>query len=180
MSTQATAKLDVMRLWRKQMGTAAVLLFALPLTSCTAKRVGRDYYTITSFQAVPDKETNMTDYLYTVVYDGRDQLKVKYAASQTSTAKPEDFPGSGLHPHDSRYDPDLSQIPAAGVQIRACTMDQNLRDKDGDLIIPHQPVPDPCMVRLGGTLSYRPSPNGPTLFTYVSFDVLSEHSGGSN
>lgn len=106
-----------------------------------------------------------------VVY-GADVLNVKYSSSQISSAKPDDFPGTGLHRHSYYSNPDLSQVPPAGVPIRACLMDKD-RDTDGDLIIAVQPTPAPCMARIGDTLQYEPSPNAGN-FTYVDFDIISE------
>jgi V8-like Glu-specific endopeptidase len=132
-----------------------------------------DTYMITMHTSVPAKGYgSFREELYTVVH-GVENLKVKYSESQTSSAKPGDFPGSGLHLHSSYSNPDLSQVPSAGVPIRACLFDKN-RDKDGDLVIAVQPTPEPCMARIGNVLRYEPSPNGPALFTYVTFEISSE------
>jgi hypothetical protein len=130
-------------------------------------------YMITMHTSVPaEGKGNFPDELYTIVH-GVETLKVRYSDSQTSSAKPGDFPGSGLHSHISYSNPDLSQVPSAGVPIRACLFNKN-RDKNGDLIIAVQPTPEPCVARIGNVLRYEPSPNGPALFTYVTFDILSE------
>ncbi len=110
--------------------------------------------------------------IYTVTY-GPSVITVKYAESQTSTAKPGDFPGTGLHPHFSYSHPDLSQVPPIGVPVPACVMDKE-RDHDGDLVIAIQPTPAPCISRNGDTLHYELSPNGPMFFTYVNFDIITE------
>jgi hypothetical protein len=107
---------------------------------------------------------------YTIEY-GTEILKVKYAESQTSTAKPGDFPGTGLHLHLTYNNPDLSQIPTAGVRVRTCLMAER-RDKDGDLVIAIQSTPVPCFARSGSALLYEPSPNSGD-FAYVKFDILS-------
>jgi|SRR5579859_139776 len=132
-----------------------------------------DTYMITMHTSVPAQGTgNFRDELYTVVH-GAETLKVRYSESQTSSAKPGDFPGSGLHLHSLYSNPDLSQVPSAGVPIRACLFNKN-RDKDGDLVIAVQPTPESCMARIGNVLRYEPSPNGPALFTYVTLEILSE------
>jgi hypothetical protein len=88
------------------------------------------------------------DYDYTVRH-GRDLMKVTYAESQTSSAKPGDFPGSELHLHTRRgehpHGPDLSQVPEVGVSIRQCQL--SAPDKDGDPVIAVQPTSEPCMVQ---------------------------------
>ena len=108
---------------------------------------------------------------YTVTY-GTDVLKVKYASSQTSSAKPGDAPGTGLHEHRNDFNPDLSQVPQVGVPIRRCKLSKDVMP-DGSPIIATQPTPEPCMVQIGDTLHYEPSPNAGD-FTYVDFDILSE------
>jgi hypothetical protein len=108
---------------------------------------------------------------YTVAY-GADILKVKYASSQTSSAKPGDFPGTGLHEHRNDSDPDLSQVPQVGVPIRRCKLSKDVM-RDGSPIIATQPTSEPCMIQIGDTLRYEPSPNAGN-FTYVNFDILSE------
>jgi hypothetical protein len=45
---------------------------------------------------------------------------------------------------------------------------------DGSPIIAVQPTPAPCIYNNGQTLQYLPEPNGPRLFTYVSFEIISE------
>ncbi len=133
----------------------------------------QDTYVIKAHTSVPTgSDSNLRDELYTIVH-GAEILKVRYSESQTSSAKPGDFPGTGLHTHSSYSNPDLSQIPALGVAIRACLM----RKEPEDLIIAIQPTPAPCMARSGNTLQYNPSPNGPELFTYVTFDILAETTG---
>jgi Trypsin-like peptidase domain len=132
----------------------------------------QEVYIITAHTSTStDRYSNVRDELYTVTH-GAEILQVKYSSSQTSSAKPGDFPGSGLHPHFSYLDPDLSQIPAVGVAIRECLMSKN-RDRHGDLVIDTQPTPQPCMARVGSVLQYEPSPNAGD-FTYVAFDILTE------
>jgi hypothetical protein len=138
----------------------------------TPKNPTEPKYVITSFTVVPSKGTLPPEYFYTIEF-GNTVLRVKYTDSQTTTAKPGDFPGSGLHMHNALYNPDLSQVPNAGVPVRACTFNK-ARDHDGDLIIAHQSTDEPCMARIGDKLHFEPSPNGPALFTYVGFDILSE------
>jgi hypothetical protein len=141
-----------------------------------------DTYVITVHTVVPLKPVYLGGYLqtglptqeddYTVVY-GVDVLKVKYASSQTSSAKPGDPPGSRLHEHRNIFDdPDLSQVPHVGVPIRRCKLSKDVMP-DGSPLIATQPTPEPCMVQIGDTLQYLPSPNSGD-FTYVDFDVLSE------
>jgi hypothetical protein len=108
---------------------------------------------------------------YIVAY-GADIIKVKYASSQTSSAKPGDFPGTGLHEHRNDSDPDLSQVPHVGVPIRRCKLSKDVM-RDGSPIIATQPTSEPCMIQIGDTLRYEPSPNAGN-FTYVNFDILSE------
>jgi hypothetical protein len=117
-----------------------------------------------------------TEYNYTVRH-GRTIMKVTYSESQTSTAKPGDFPGSGLHYHSRSgvypHGPDLSQVPEVGRPINQCVLSKT-PDHDGDPVITIQPTPEPCMMQNGNTLHYEPSPNGPVVFTYVNFDIVSE------
>lgn len=115
------------------------------------------------------------EYNYTVRH-GRDIMKVTYSDSQTSTAKPGDFPGSGLHYHSRNgvypHGPDLSQVPEVGLRINQCLLSKT-PDHDGDPVIAIQPTPEPCMMQNGNTLHYEISPNVAT-FTYVNFDIVSE------
>jgi serine/threonine protein kinase len=135
----------------------------------------QDTYVITAHTSVPaGSYSNLRDELYTIVH-GAETLKVRYSNSQTSSARPGDFPGTGLHMHSSYSNPDLSQIPAAGVAIRACLMSKD-RTEDGGPIIDTQPTPAPCMARIGNVLQYEPSPNAGN-FTYVAFDILAETTG---
>ena len=112
---------------------------------------------------------------YTVRH-GRVLMKVTYAESQTSTAKPGDFPGSGLHYHSRNgvypHDLDLSQVPEVGLRSNQCVISKT-PDHDGDPVIAIQPTPEPCMMQNGNTLHYLPAPNAST-FTYVNFDIVSE------
>jgi hypothetical protein len=163
-----------------EIALATVLVFTSLLPSALAQTTAKDAvknrtepkYIITAFNPVPSKGTLPPEYLYTIEF-GNTVLRVKYVDSQTTTAKPGDFPGSGLHRHDALYNPDLSQVPNAGVPIRACTFNKE-RDHDGDLVIAHQSSDEPCMARIGDRLMFEPSPNGPALFTYVGFEILSE------
>lgn len=103
-----------------------------------------DTYMIAMHTSVPAEDSgNFPGELYTIVH-GTETLKVRYSESQTSSAKPGDFPGSGLHLHISYSNPDLSQVPLVGVPTRACLFNKN-RDKDGDLVIAVQPTPEPCI-----------------------------------
>lgn len=129
-------------------------------------------YVITAHTVIPANDADVTADEYTISY-GTEILKVRYSHSQTNSARNGDPLGAGLHSHSRYSNPDLSQVPPAGVPIRACLMDEN-RDKDGDLVIAQQPTPEPCMARIGDSLQYEPSPNGPILFTFVSFDIVSE------
>jgi hypothetical protein len=114
-------------------------------------------------------------YDYTVRH-GQVIMKVTYSESQTSTAKPGDALGKGLHRHsrDGSYPngPDLSQVPEVGVRINQCLLSKKT-DHDGDPVIAIQPTPDPCITQNGNTLHYEMSPNTAT-FTYVNFDIISE------
>lgn len=117
-----------------------------------------------------------TGYDYTVRH-GRAIMKVTYSDSQTSTAKPGDVPGTGLHYHSRNgvypHGPDLSQVPEVGRAINQCVLSKT-PDPDGDPVIAIQPTPEPCMMQNGNTLHYSLAPNGPVLFTYVNFDIVSE------
>ena len=128
-------------------------------------------YVITEHKVIPPTGSSLQVDEYTVVY-GVDILKVKYSSSQTSSAKPGDFFGTGLHPHSYYSNPDLSQVPQVGVPIRRCELSKNVMP-DGSPIIATQPTPEPCMVQIGDTLQYEPSPNAGAA-TYVDFDILSE------
>lgn len=116
-----------------------------------------------------------TEYNYTVRH-GRTTLKISYSDSQTSSAKPGDFPGTGLHYHSRNgtypQGPDLSQAPEVGLRINQCVLSIT-PDRDGDPVIAIQPTPEPCMMQNGNTLRYEISPNVAT-FTYINFDILSE------
>lgn len=150
-------------------------------TISAAGQIG-DAYVIAAHTVVQLKPTYIGGYLqtglptqeddYTVQY-GSDILKVKYASSQTSSAKPGDSLGSGLHEHTYDRDPDLSQVPQVGMPIRRCTLSKDVMP-DGIPIIDRQSSSEPCMVQLGDTLDYELSPNGPQFGTYVRFDILSE------
>jgi hypothetical protein len=132
----------------------------------------KEQYVIMAHTVIPAHDLEMPADEYTIKY-GAEILKVRYSDSQTSSAEPKDFPGTGLHMHSRYSNPDLSQVPPAGVPIRACLMDQK-RDKNGDLVIAKQPTNEPCIARIGDRLQYEPSPNGPIFFTFVAFDILSE------
>lgn len=133
-----------------------------------------EFYTITEHAVVQETNSSLQRDEYTLTY-GPETLKVRYTDSQTSSAKAGDFPGSGLHMHSWYSNPDLSQVPPAGTKIRACLLNPQ-RDSQGDLVIARQPTPEACMARIGDTLRYEPSPNGPALFTYVAFEIVSEQS----
>ena len=107
-------------------------------------------YTITEHVVVSEPDSSQQRDEYTLTY-GPEILKVKYSESQTNSAKPGDFPGTGLHLHSWYSNPDLSQVPPAGTKVRACLMNPE-RDKDGDLVIAKQPTSEPCMARVGDTL----------------------------
>jgi hypothetical protein len=125
-----------------------------------------------------------TGYKYTVQH-GRVVMKVEYHESQTSVCKDgdKDFLNclvTGLHLH-TRYgvyphDADLSQVPEVGLRINQCVL--STPDKEGAPVIAIQPTPEPCMMQNGNTLSYAPSPNGPTAFAYVNFEIISEKEEG--
>ncbi len=155
-------------------GLVAVVVLLTLAGRKPKQRESEDSYVITDHTVVNSESEEENN--YTVTY-GVDVLKVRYEASQTSTAKPGDLPGFGLHPHYAYSDPDLSQVPPLGKPIRACLTDKD-RDVDGDLIIARQPTPDPCMARIGNTLQYEPSPNAGD-FAYVTFDILSERENSS-
>lgn len=85
-------------------------------------------------------------YEYTVRH-GRAIMKVNYVESQTSTAKPGDFPGTGLHRH-SRYGaypngPDLSQVPEIGLLINQCVLSKT-PDSSGGPVIAVQSTRNPA------------------------------------
>ncbi len=82
-------------------------------------------------------QTNNQEYNYTITYGGT-TLKVQYAESQTSTAKPGDLAGSNLHWHERYQNPNLTQMPQLGVAIRACEMDTEYPDNEGHPVIAHQ------------------------------------------
>lgn len=129
---------------------------------------------------LPYTITAHTGYKYTVMH-GRVIMKVEYSESQTSVCTGgKDFLNclsTGLHLHtiDGVYphNADLSQVPEVGLQIKQCILSPT-PDHDGDPIIAIQPTPEPCMVQIGNTLNYEPSPNGPIEFAYVNFNIISE------
>jgi hypothetical protein len=163
----------------KPLSIVALALFAVGCSSVTRPPQPReDVFVITAHSIVEakvDAQGVLTpqedDYTVTV---GNDVMKVKYAESQTSTAKPGDFPGSGLHFHQAYHDPDLSQIPQVGTPILKCILDTKNPMHDGSLAIAVQPTPDSCMTQNGDTLHYALHPNSEVDFSYVNFDVISE------
>ena len=130
-----------------------------------------EHYTITEHIVVPQADSDLQRDEHTLTYCA-EILKVRYTDSQTSHAKP-DNPANEIHSHTLYSDPDLSQVPPAGMKIRACLLEPE-RDKYGGLVISRQPTSEPCMARIGNTLKYEPSPNGPDLFSFVDFEILSE------
>jgi len=143
----------------------------LSIAGCSKPASSTDVYVILTHTVVRSEQPTQEDD-YTVKY-GSDVLKVKYARSQTSTWKPGDAPGTGLHDHSVYDNPDLSQVPQVGVPIRRCEMDYKNPMSDGSLAIAIQSTPAPCMVQIGDILEYEPSPNAGA-FTFVAFDILSE------
>jgi len=65
--------------------------------------------------------------------------------------------------------------PEVGIPIHQCVINH---DSKGQTTIAVQPTPDPCMLQNGDSLEYSPTPNGPLLFNYVAFDIVSEHLEG--
>jgi hypothetical protein len=156
------------------MKTISIVAIVLLTSAGCSKRPknSEDNYVITAHTVTENGSEND----YTVTY-GKVVLKVRYAESQTSSAKPGDTPGSGLHPHSAGgtypANADLSQIPLLGTPIRRCLLSKDVMH-DGSPIIAVQPTPVPCIYNNGQTLQYLPEPNGPSLFTYVSFEIISE------
>ncbi len=140
------------------------------LTLFNSKELIEYPYVITAHSVIRRGEQASEDD-YTIAH-GANVLKVRYSESQTSSAKPGDFPGTGLHLHRSFLDPDLSQVPEVGLSIGQCKLSKDVMP-DGSPIIAKQETPDPCMVQIGDTLHYELSPNAAS-FTYVDFDILSE------
>ncbi len=116
-----------------------------------------------------------------IIRHGQTILKVKYSESQTNNGEGA-FPlfcktlncvGTHLHQLNGEYplNADLSQIPALGTRILQCVMAEP--DQYGPWVA-IQPTPAPCMVQNGNTLQYVVAPNGPKLFEYVNFDIISE------
>jgi hypothetical protein len=136
-------------------------------------------YVIISHTVIPEQTVERNGWLthelqvdnYTVRY-GEAILMVTYESSQTTSAKPGDFFGTGLHMHSARFEPDLSQVPLVGEPINACRMSKDVLS-DGGPIIDHQPTSVPCMAHIGDKLQYEPAPNAGDL-TYVAFDIRSE------
>jgi hypothetical protein len=153
-----------------------LVLVALGLMAASLVAVGQEtprHGTLTPYVIVAHAGNDYT------VRHGRVIMKVKYSESQTSTAKPGDFPGTGLHLHTQNgvypFGPDLSQVPEVGLPIHQCLLSKT-PDSDGDPVIAVQPTPEPCMMQNGNTLHYELSPNFAT-FTYVNFDIISERMG---
>src|SRR5271156_2474987 len=101
-----------------KIATAALLAAGLagcahPVTSGPERPV----FTIIEHHTTPAAPTDMERQEYTVRH-GNEILKVLYSDSQTSTAKPGDVAGSGLHYHNYSFSKDgatdLSQIPEVG------------------------------------------------------------------
>ena len=111
-----------------KIGIAAALVASLagcahPVTSSPERPV----FTIIEHHIVPAKGLDMERQEYTVRH-GNEILKVLYSDSQTSSAKPGDFPGTGLHYHNYSFSKDgatdLSQIPEVGVPILQCMLSE--------------------------------------------------------
>lgn len=132
----------------------------------------RPIFTIVEHHTIPASDSDVERDEYTVRH-GNEILKVLYSESQTSTAKPGDFPGTALHFHNYSSSMDLSQIPEVGVPILQCLLSKTPMS-DGSPSIAIQPTPAPCMIVVGNILRYEPAPNGPVTFTYVNFDIISE------
>src|SRR5882724_5883273 len=78
----------------------------------------KEQYVITAHTIIPANATEAPADEYAIRYAG-EVLKVRYSDSQTSAAKPGDSLGTGLHMHSWYSNPDLSQVPPAGVAIHA-------------------------------------------------------------
>jgi hypothetical protein len=122
----------------------------------------RPTYVITAHTIVPSTTDHLPEDDYTVVYDGVDVLRVRYASSQTDP----------FHIHSRYSDPDVSQVPQVGVPIRRCEWSKDTL-ADGSPIIATQPTSAPCMVQFGDMLSVYPAPNSAS-GAGVAFDILSE------
>ena len=137
-----------------------------PATPVTPAKVAAPSYVLTGHRVEHD---GIQEDYYTVTFNN-EVMTVRYHDSQTNTAKPGDPPGSGIHQHIYYHDPDLSQVPALGVPIRQCALSKS---PAGLPAIAVQPLPDPCMAKIGDKLQYEPQPNSASL-DYVVFSVLSE------
>lgn len=155
------------------MKPAPLVAFALVIVAgcCNSTRSIKDKNPGAGFYVITAHTVSMQKDDYTVTY-GADILNVRYADSQTSTWKPGDVPGTGLHNHSSYDNPDLSLVPQVGVLIRRCELSKDVT-ADGDPIIATQPTSDPCMVQIGDTLQYLVSPNV-AFSSHVTFDIVSE------
>ena len=155
---------------------AGVLAYLAGCTRSVTSSPERPVFTIIEHHTILASDSDIERQEYTVRH-GNNILKVLYTDSQTSTAKPGDFPGSGLHYHNHTFSKDgatdLSQVPEAGVPILQCILSEE-KMSDGGPIIARQPTRAPCMIVIGNNLQYEPAPNGPVNFTYVNFEIVSE------
>jgi hypothetical protein len=161
--------------------TVAVLAGAIfaGVVQAQSKTQSTAPFVIVEHHVVPATETSEVQRDEYTVLHGNVVLKVEYEESQTSSAKPGDFPGTGLHLHQYYPNPDLSQVPKLRSSVRQCTLDKQ-PDHDGDPVIAIQSTPEPCMVEIGDILRYEPSPNGPDVFTYVNFDIIDARIDANN
>lgn len=150
---------------------------ARPVTSSPERPV----FTIIEHHTIPASDSEVEREEYTVRH-GNEILTVLYNDSQTSTAKPGDIAGFGLHHHSytsvNEGRSDLSQIPEVGVPILQCVLSEE-KMSDGSPIIATQPSSAPCMIVIGNNLQFEPAPNGPVHFTYVDFNITSEREAGA-
>jgi hypothetical protein len=126
-------------------------------------------YVILEHRVIPAKEVGVQRDEYTVQH-GDTILKVMYFDSQI-TGDTVFSVTTRFHYHNYAENPDLTQIPEVGTRIRECLLSKTPMS-DGSPSIAVQPTSEPCMIRLGDTLRYLPTPNGPP--SYVGFDMNSE------
>ena len=153
-----------------------------PLKTKPSAKSDQPTYMITAHTVVHDDSTIQRDN-YVIVY-GSEVLRVQYADSQISNAKP----GASQLEHEEDiqihawyssgpFGPDLSEVPQVGVAIRACEMEMDAAYPGGYRMAAIQSVSAPCMVRYGNTntLIYVLAPNGGVkMYDQVAFDISEE------
>jgi len=154
----------------------SVLLFVLTASLAAVGQASQTKpYVITGFR--PVQIDGLKRYEYTVKH-GNVTLKVLYRESQVGISKDEwdaNVKSGGknlptVHFYYDRDQGDISQVPELGTSLSACVLSHL---SNGEKSIAIQPTPQPCMDQRSDSLTYLPFPNGPRLFDYVKFEIVS-------